>query len=701
MDANPGAILLPSHIAAAETIRPFLADVLLPLLDQVAAAVLAAALRWTPILLAAWLGAHLARRAAAAFRHAAWAAAVLALALMLPAAALLPRWQLALGPGDAWARARQAALSRLVDSARVDVDGEAWNAAAEAEAVPGAKLPRDRWPRRWALFWAAGVVALLLRELVQLRRARRLLRVSRVIQAGARAGVAPLLPPHVELRAAPLRVPAVVGAWRPRVLLPREWESWPRLWLAAALAHEAAHVERGDLLWQLLVRWLRPLFWFHPGVWLASRRLLAEAEAACDERAVTRGHDRLGYAEALVRIASAVRAAEPPAPALAAAGGRGALLRRVRLLLARDPATRRRPRVALLLPLVLLPLPLASGDLVPRLGVVPPPAEAGLPLERAGARGWMLRCAPADVVCANTTQQAMRLLSRWPGGGAALVARVEDGRVDGYAAVGGADGRRPAMPMAPPGSIAKVALAAAWWESGLADVELGCPPTARTAAGLTVRSTTAAPATLRAPHDVLVFSCNSAALALARELEARRGRDVLSAAMAPLMPDRRLAPFGGDPAAFLSPSFDWQAQSAGIGPLTTTPLEVARLVQAVGNGGVATTPWAAAAAGGRAQPRRLFSPGTAQRLREALADAARRGTAHQAGEVLDGSPWRLAGKTGTVANEDGSVDGWFAGLASDGDGRSRRVVVVWLRGGGPGGHEPTRLAARLTRALGS
>ena len=676
-------------------------EVALPLVDQAAATLLGAALRWTPILLLAWLGARAARGTAAAFRHAVWATAVLALALMLPAAALVPRWQLPLGTDVDWTRARTATMSRLAAAAGMDVvDAATASGAAAAESVPGAQPSPSSWPRRLALLWAGGAAALLLRELEQLRRARRLLRASRVLSESAVVDAPRWLPRRIQLRAAPLRIPAVLGAWRPRVLLPREWERWPRPWLAAALAHEAAHVERGDLRWQLLVRWLRPLFWFHPGVWLASRQLLAEAEAACDERAVARGHDRVEYAEALVRIASTVRDGELPAPALAAAGARGDLLRRVRLLLARDPATRRRPRLAWLLPLVLLPLPLASGDLVPRLAASVSPAEPGLPLERAGSLGWMLSCAPGDVACANATQQAMRLLRRSPAGGAALVARVEDGRVDGYASVGAADGPHPAVPLAPPGSIAKIALATAWWESGFGDVSVGCPPVTRTEAGLTVRSTTVAPDTLRAPHEMLVFSCNSAALELARELEARRGRAVLSTAMASLMPGARMAPFGGDPARFISPSFDWQAQSAGIGPLTTTPLEVARLVQAVGNGGVATAPWGAAAAGAREEPQRLFSPVTARRLRDAFADAVRRGTAQEADEVLGGSPWRLGGKTGTVSNEDGTVDGWFAGLASDEDGRPQRVVVVWLRGAGPGGHEPTRLAARLTRAIG-
>ena len=86
---------------------------LLSLLDAAAAAVGAAAWRWTPLLLAALVGARCARSAAAAFRHVLWGTALIALGVMLPASALLPRWQVPLDGGPRWARAREAALAHL------------------------------------------------------------------------------------------------------------------------------------------------------------------------------------------------------------------------------------------------------------------------------------------------------------------------------------------------------------------------------------------------------------------------------------------------------------------------------------------------------------------------------------------------------------------------------------------------------------
>lgn len=678
----------------------------LPMLDDLSSAVVVTALRWTPVGLASLLVARLARSTAAVFRHAVWVAALLALALMLPASALLPHWRVSVEGKDTWQRAREAALARLSwkvpGESRQRVEGRVLGGAAQAEGVPASRPRGTAWPRLIGECWLAGAVCLLLREGVQRARGRRLLRGSTPLAEvdlpgwrGSRTGRR-----RVALRAAAVRVPGVMGILRPTVFLPHGWHAWPRAWREAALAHEAAHVERGDLSWQLLARCLRAIFWFHPAVWLAGRELGAEAERACDERVVESGFDRVAYAEVLVEIATVLRTAPLPAPALAVVGGGRPLLRRVRGLLAGPARPRRKPRRAWLTPLGLLALLLASGDLVLRASL--PAVEGGLPLERASSgNGWLLRCSAGDVVCANATHQAVRLLRGSPRGGVALLARVDDGRVDGYASLGGDGGLRPAVPRMAPGSLAKVALAAAWWESGLNDIELACPSFASTASGMRVHNNGAVRGSLRAPHDMLVFSCNSAAVTLAGALAERRGRGALPAAMAPLLAADAMAPTAPDIAALArSQGVDWQAQAVGIGPLVTSPLEVARLVQAVGNGGVATAPWAAAAAGARAEPRRLFAARTAELLRDAFVDAVRRGTATQGAEVLRGAPWRLGGKTGTVANEDGTLDGWFAGLADDVEGRPQRVVVVWLRGAGPGGVEATRLAARLVRAIG-
>jgi beta-lactamase regulating signal transducer with metallopeptidase domain len=53
------------------------------------------------------------------------------------------------------------------------------------------------------------------------------------------------------------------------------------------LAHDMAHIKRGDLLWFWLATTARLLFFFYPLVMLARRESRLTAEMAADELAVT------------------------------------------------------------------------------------------------------------------------------------------------------------------------------------------------------------------------------------------------------------------------------------------------------------------------------------------------------------------------------------------------------------------------------
>jgi cell division protein FtsI/penicillin-binding protein 2 len=131
-----------------------------------------------------------------------------------------------------------------------------------------------------------------------------------------------------------------------------------------------------------------------------------------------------------------------------------------------------------------------------------------------------------------------------------------------------------------------------------------------------------------------------------------------------------------------------------------TPLHLSRFVQAIGNGGVMLAPTLdPSVAAARADGRRVMTPETAARLRSAMLDVVRRGTATAAGRVLAGSAWKLGGKTGTLDHPGHRNDGWFAGLAFDASGAPRYSVLVYLPESGSGGGEPARLAASLTTRL--
>ena len=137
------------------------------------------------------------------------------------------------------------------------------------------------------------------------------------------------------LASALIEVPAVIGWWRPVILIPVSvlaGGGLTPLQLDALLAHELAHVRRHDYLVNLLQTAVETLLFYHPAVWWVSTRVREEREHCCDDLAVAACGDARVYATALLRTEQ-LRAA----PALALGAGGGSLLGRVRRLLA--PAT--------------------------------------------------------------------------------------------------------------------------------------------------------------------------------------------------------------------------------------------------------------------------------------------------------------------------------------------------------------------------
>jgi hypothetical protein len=87
--------------------------------------------------------------------------------------------------------------------------------------------------------------------------------------------------------------------------------------LGAVLAHELAHLERGDGVWFPLVGAVQHLLWLQPLNHVVASRFRSSAELACDDRAVEVTGNPQALGRALVRLAEA--AATLPGPALAPA----------------------------------------------------------------------------------------------------------------------------------------------------------------------------------------------------------------------------------------------------------------------------------------------------------------------------------------------------------------------------------------------
>ncbi len=99
--------------------------------------------------------------------------------------------------------------------------------------------------------------------------------------------------------------PAVLGVWRPRIVLPRDFDSaFDAEERRLMLLHEGVHLRRADNAWNLLATVLLVLHWFNPVAWWAWRRVRADQELACDAAVLRneRACVQTVYANALLKV---------------------------------------------------------------------------------------------------------------------------------------------------------------------------------------------------------------------------------------------------------------------------------------------------------------------------------------------------------------------------------------------------------------
>jgi len=213
-------------------------------------------------------------------------------------------------------------------------------------------LPLSRpipWNAVVLAVWAAGAVVFLVRFLSGMFAAARLARRSapdtnsgwsrELAELSRSLGIAR----GVELRRCDEKtMPMTLGAFRPVILLPHGADAWPLLQKRLVLLHELAHIRRWDCLTQIPAQIACAVFWFHPLVWFASRRLYLERERACDDAVLEAGAKASDYAQTLLETARGLAPAPTGLAAAAAALARPALIEgRLRAIL--DPRQSRRP----------------------------------------------------------------------------------------------------------------------------------------------------------------------------------------------------------------------------------------------------------------------------------------------------------------------------------------------------------------------
>jgi type II secretory pathway component GspD/PulD (secretin)/beta-lactamase regulating signal transducer with metallopeptidase domain len=126
-----------------------------------------------------------------------------------------------------------------------------------------------------------------------------------------------------------ISVPIVVGVLRPMILLPASFASGlSPAQVEAVLAHELAHIRRFDLAVNVFQRLVEAVLFFHPAVWWVSRRVSLERENACDDAVLRLDHERVQYADALLRLAELCAGGAADGVALAATRGKSSQFRR-------------------------------------------------------------------------------------------------------------------------------------------------------------------------------------------------------------------------------------------------------------------------------------------------------------------------------------------------------------------------------------
>lgn len=140
------------------------------------------------------------------------------------------------------------------------------NPLPAAEAAAPAFSPASLIP----LVWGLGIAAMLLYAAVSYFRLSRQVRLS--APAGKRV-----------YRCDTISTPFILGIANPKIYLPSDLDERTAV---SVLAHEQAHLRRGDHLWKPLGYVLLSIYWFNPLCWVAYFLFCRDVEQACDEAVI-------------------------------------------------------------------------------------------------------------------------------------------------------------------------------------------------------------------------------------------------------------------------------------------------------------------------------------------------------------------------------------------------------------------------------
>ena len=348
-------------------------------------------LKATCLLIAALAASLLLQRASAGSRHLVWLVALAGL-LVLPAVSAWAPLPLRVLP-------RRELADLTMDRAPSDVVPAEPRSAAPAAAPAAIEASPVRSPGSpiglgvmLAATWAGVALALAVHLAYGAWSVRRIIRRARPLDDPAWQTPLYEIADRLNLDAAPrllrsddVKMPFAAGVLASTIVLPAESDGWSAERRSAVLIHELGHVRRRDLIGHTVGRVACALYWFHPLVWTAARRLRAESERACDDLALVFGARPSDYAEHLLEIVTCVRDHATPSVALAMAHRREFEGRMLAIL---NPELRRRglgraQSAALVGGLAALALVVGAAAPMPRAGQAPAQAAADTMLSSA------------------------------------------------------------------------------------------------------------------------------------------------------------------------------------------------------------------------------------------------------------------------------------------------------------------------------
>jgi ankyrin repeat protein/beta-lactamase regulating signal transducer with metallopeptidase domain len=176
------------------------------------------------------------------------------------------------------------------------------------------------------------------------------------------------------------------------------------------LGHELSHILRFDAAVNLLQTIAQALFWFHPFVWWANKRIRAEREKCCDEMVIARLNAQVrDYSKAIVDAIVTEYESTRPIPSLAIAGPVKNIEERIKAMLRPGKKFYKRPSlvasiVVLLIAFLTVPTALVLTAQAQEKTTAAPTAK-----DKAAATAALFRAIPDNRTVRRNTVERMRL----------------------------------------------------------------------------------------------------------------------------------------------------------------------------------------------------------------------------------------------------------------------------------------------------